>query len=204
MKQLPVYLILLQSCLVHAGQYSVSRVTAGHVYDEDGKEKDACAMHGEMMFTLTDGGRISADPRTMRLHADNGSSVLSLEPEVLSLFSHDPQVLGKTPATQVDLTDRKAINWNIGDQKGESTSWTRVESQLLEECRSKKLDLAAIIPATWLLSRIPFVLHVDERLKVGDDVDMAYPPKVVPLTMLGFPCKGIWNYRRNHEEAAIQ
>ena len=37
-----------------------------------------------------------------------------------------------------------------------------------------------------------------------DALGMAYPPKVVPLTMLGFPCKGIWNYRRNHEEAAIQ
>ena len=35
-------------------------------------------------------------------------------------------------------------------------------------------------------------------------VVLAYPPKVVPLTMLGFPCRGIWNYRRNHEEATIQ
>jgi len=44
-------------------------------------------------------------------------------------------------------------------------------------------------------------------LSQSDSIELlivAYPPELVPLTMLGFPCKGIWNYRRNDEEATIQ
>jgi predicted AAA+ superfamily ATPase len=36
------------------------------------------------------------------------------------------------------------------------------------------------------------------------DVALTYPPKLVPLTMLGFPCKRLWNCRRNHEEETVQ
>ena len=35
-------------------------------------------------------------------------------------------------------------------------------------------------------------------------IDLTHPPKLVPLTMLGFPCKRLWNCRRNHEEETVQ
>jgi hypothetical protein len=57
-------------------------------------------------------------------------------------------------------------------------------------------------------------LHLDQKRieggkaffasAISNEALVTHPPKLVPLTMLGFPCKRLWNCRRNHEEETVQ
>lgn len=172
--------LVLQSCLFGAGQYSMTYTETVHWYDHAGVQKDASLVYGEISLALADGKQISVDPRTMRLHADDGANILRYQPEVMAVFSKAIPATERTPATYVDLSEGTVIKWRIGDQEGSSTTWRDMERRMYECCATKKLDLTAVMPGAWFLARTPLILHVDEGLRVGDEVNIPYREHIAP------------------------
>jgi hypothetical protein len=185
MKRLALCLLILQACPTRAEQYTLSHTTTCRVYRIFGEVFDASTMHGEIQFALTDGKRICADPRTMKLRAQDGSKMLQMQPEVREVFSHGPADFGSIPPTNLDLTDGKTIRWSIGDQAGSGADWTEVDRQICLKYSNKQLDLAAIMPGSWLLTKAPFVFHVDQGLKIGDEVTIPFRRPLNPKGSFG-------------------
>lgn len=185
MKQLALCLLVFPVCLARAEQYTLSHTTTSRVYRTFGEVFDASTMHGEIQFTLTDGKQICADPRTMKLQAQDGSRMLQMQPEVREVFSHGPANPGSIPPTNLDLTDDKTIRWSIGDQTGSGADWTEVDRQILEKYANKQLDLAALMPGSWLLAKAPFVFQVGQGLRIGDEVTIPFRKQLNPRGSFG-------------------
>jgi len=174
MKRLALCLLVFLACPARAEQYTLSHTTTCRVYRLFGEVFDVSTMHGEIQFTLTDGKRICADPRTMKLRAQDGSKMLQMQPEVREVFSYGPADFGSIPSTNLDLTDGKTIRWSIGDQTGSGAGWTEVDTQIGQKYPNKQLDLAAIVPSSWFLTKTPFVFHVGQGLRIGDEVTIPF------------------------------